>query len=312
MGNLSTCADDIRNVRYFQKVTQGYLGLRAQNENSTNSSSSLSFESATSSRCLESRCLEEHEEEEEETPEKKISGESDDFQSAEDILDTVLISAGCADFFNTKTSYLETHFDQLFDEPSSPKVTPIMKHSPQLLSPSTPQDVDPDVISNFAIDLNLDEVHRSMQFTQATSSKTASVDSGSTCRTPSEIKNVTFNPQVINIDTNNYCNLRSPEVSPTKTKKSDRWHLLPIRNKNSKNKKESSAKKDPVPEVVPKTILRPKRRNSEDECFSRTEALPLLSGLSGVNFEKTSPSFVRRKTYVYPAVQIVKKGESSV
>lgn len=290
--NLSTCADDIRNVRYFQKVTQGAKFVRRTSQNGS-SSSNLSFESATSSRCCDhpdSRCCSGIEEE----SETKCGGGSDDFQSAEDILDNVMASAGCAEYFKTPT-YLETHFDEYFEEAKVEvpvaKVAPMRKPSPVVLSPSTPQ--DPDVISNFAIDLILDEEHRSTLVGKANS-----VDSGSTCRTPSDAKNVTFNPQVINISQ------ATPESSPCKGKQ--RWHLLPLR----KPKREPAGVRPPVRvEQVPKTILCSKRRNSDEDFFSRTEALPLLSGLS---VEKTSPNFVRRKKYVYPAVTVVSKGESSV
>lgn len=302
-GNLSTCADDIRSVRYFQKLGQmKYLRRPSQNGSSvTNSSSNLSFESATSSRCeehpMESRI-------QVKIPETaQTSGESDDFQSAEDILDSVIMTAGCADFFSSKPTFLETHFDEcIFEEEPAPKP------SPSILSPSTPQETDPDLISNFAIDLNLPQQHQSLQFNQRNqeTSKPNSVDSGSICRTPSEPKNVTFNPQVINIETS-YTS-RSPNCSPRRTKKSDRWHLLPLRSKNVKKE----PPKIPKPEQVPKTILCSKRRNSDDDFFSRTEALPLLSGLSGGHGEKTSPNFVRRKKYVYPAVTVLTKNESSV
>lgn len=159
------------------------------------------------------------------------------------------------------------------------------------------------MISNFAIDLNLDEEHRSSQFTNRNdTSKPNSIDSGSACRTPSDTKNVTFNPQVINIDTS----LVSLETTP----KPDRWY-----NFKGRGKHKSETKMLPpvrIPDSVPKTILCNKRRNSEEEsCFSsRTEGLPLLTGLSASS-ERTSPNFVRRKKYVYP-VEITFKGESSV
>lgn len=297
MGNLSTCADDIRNVRYFQKFTQRNRNLSNNGSSITNSSSNVSFESASSKNSP--KCLME--------PQKRetgTSGESDDFQSAEDILDNVMATAGCADYFNTKTMYLETHFDDFFEETKSP--TSIMVPQAPLLL--TPQEDDPDVVSNFAIDLNLDQEHRSVQFLQTSentsSSKPNSVDSGSSCRTPLEVKNVTFNPQIISIESSAR---GSPESSPNRHKKSDRWHLLPRRSKNKTKTVVSVAKI----EQVPKTILCSKRRNSEEEFFSRTEALPLLRELSG-NCEKSSPGYVRRKKYVYPTVSVVTKGESSV
>lgn len=55
-----------------------------------------------------------------------------------------------------------------------------------------------------------------------------------------------------------------------------------------------------------KTILSSKRRSEDTEdCFSRTEALPLLSGLSSASERTPSPSFVRRKKYVYPSDIVV-------
>lgn len=112
IGNLSTCADDIRNVRNFQlaKVFQSRGSPAA-----TNSSSNLSFESATSNRVK-----------------LNTEYETDDFQSAEDILDNVLTSAGCKDYFSTSPGLLETHFD-LLEEPKafvpSPSTTPQVAHS---------------------------------------------------------------------------------------------------------------------------------------------------------------------------------------
>lgn len=288
MGNLSTCADDVRNVRYFQKLAHGRMTSSVTNSSSSN----LSFESANS-RNNSPRCLREPRKEQQK---KETSCESDDFQSAEDILDGVIASAGCAEFFNSPGTYLETHFDDIFQEEVKPPSS----------QPLSPQEFDQDVVSNFAIDLNLDQEHRSLQFLQTSlentsSSKPNSLDSGSTCRTtPSDVKNVTFNPQVINIDSR-----ESPDPSPNRSKKSDRWHLLPRKNRRKSEVKSNK----PSSEQVPKTILCSKRRNSEEEFFSRTEDLPLLSGLS---CEKTSPGYVRRKTYVYPTVSVISKGESSV
>lgn len=309
--NLSTCADDIKNVRYFQKVTQGARFVRKTSQNGSSiSSSNLSFESATSSKCCShdnpdstSRCCSGIEEE----SETKNIATSDEFQSAEDILENVIASAGCAEYFNAKTpTYLETHFDDYFEVPVA-KIAPIRKPtSPRFISPTTtPQ--DPDIISNLAIDLMDEEHHqRSALQTGSSSSKPNSLDSVSVCRTPSDTKNVTFNPQVINIDVSEPASDTSPCCRTGK--KSDRWHLLPLR----KPKREHVCVRPiaKVEQIVPKTILCSKRRNSEDDFFSRTEALPLLSGLNVV--EKTSPNFVRRKKYVYPAITVVSKGESSV
>lgn len=44
-------------------------------------------------------------------------GNSDsEFQSAEDILDNVLASAGCKEYFNSESNFLETHFDLLQEQ----------------------------------------------------------------------------------------------------------------------------------------------------------------------------------------------------
>lgn len=56
------------------------------------------------------------------------------------------------------------------------------------------------------------------------------------------------------------------------------------------------------------SILTKKRNNSDDKMFAKNESLPLLSSLS----EKPSPSFVKRKKYVYPMSPSTKKGESNV
>jgi hypothetical protein len=125
IGSLSTCADDIRNVRNFQMAK---IFRRCSNNGSpvTNSSSNLSYESAASSsksnHDVDTKCCG--------GSERIVSGESDDFQSAEDILDNVLASAGCKDFFNNSSGFLETHFDLLEEIPKSVKALP---------SPSTPQ-----------------------------------------------------------------------------------------------------------------------------------------------------------------------------
>lgn len=317
INNLSTCADDIRNVRYFQKLGQLSRHLRRPSQNGssvTNSSSNISFASANSSKGSNddhsvdtTKCCN--------IKEKIVqaevtttSGESDDFQSAEEVLEHVIEKAGCAEFFSSKstTTFLETHFDEeeeikepkpIFSIPAPPPIT-----QPSIVSNLT---TDPDILSNFAIDLNLDEEHRSLQYTQlqAEASKASSIDSGGTSRPSSEVKNVTFNPEVINIS--------SPKPSPQKPKRPDRWNLrLPLKHKKVK----ADLLPLPIvskPEQVPKTILCTKRRNSE-EGFSRTEALPLLSGLSSASAEKSSPSFVRRKKYVYPTMTVLGKDESSL
>lgn len=317
INNLSTCADDIRNVRYFQKLGQLSRHLRRPSQNGssvTNSSSNISFASANSSKGSNddhsvdtTKCCN-IKEECAQTEITTTSGESDEFQSAEEVLEHVIEKAGCAEFFSSKstTTFLETHFDEIEEIKESKPIYSIATLPPvaqsSLVSSLT---IDPDILSNFAIDLNLDEEHRSVQYAQLTAetSKTSSIDSGNTSRPSSEVKNVTFNPEVININ--------SPKISPQKPKRPDRWNLrLPLKHKKVK----ADLLPLPIvskPEQVPKTILCTKRRNSE-EGFSRTEALPLLSGLSSASAERSSPSFVRRKKYVYPTMTIMGKEESSL
>ncbi|XP_060532736.1 diacylglycerol lipase-alpha isoform X2 [Cylas formicarius] len=309
IGSLSTCADDIRNVRNFE-LCKVFPRLIINNNNSESSSSSnLSFESASSSnKCCSNaqRNVPNSCHKNADIKECCATSESE-FQSAEDILDNVLSSAGCKEFFNSESNFLDTHGDLLQDDspPSayfrSTSTTPA---HPQLLSPSSPQDIDPDFVSNLAIDLSLDEEHRSIQFHQ--NKQESSVDSGSMCRTPSDTtKNVTFNPQVITVDS--ACETHySPPV---------RWRLF--RGKSSK--KAELPKLPPITATVTsavpiKTILSTKNRKMDEtadrlvseECFSRTEALPLLSGLGSSASERTpSPSFVRRKKYVYPSDVVV-------
>lgn len=174
------------------------------------------------------------------------------------------------------------------------------------MSPCSPSEIDQDLISNLAIDLNLDEEHRAIHIHNrrppSQSQLSSSVDSGSMCRTPSDVpKNVTFNPQVITVDPT-MCENYSPP----------RWrHLFRGKNKQYKRSIPPPPPVNPAVSCAPiKTILSSKRHSTSDvmdECFSRTEALPLLSDLSNsVVIERTpSPSFVRRKKYVYPSDVVV-------
>lgn len=343
-GNLSTCADDIKSVRYFQKLGQNskFRCPSTNGSSATTSSGDLSYESANSisiDRCCSknehyiesSRCCGIEEENLiTEVRDIQTSVDTDSYQSAENILDEARNKENQNNNLRQKTIYMETHFDEDIFKMAENCVKPLrspgcldiragiqvlsktysQSSSPQVLSPSTPQEVDPDLISNLAIDLNLEEENRSIQFhpiiltKDDTSTKTNSIDSGSVCRTPSEPRNVTFNTQVFNIDPKFVCRTSpvSSEESPAKHekwkwRKGDRWNLLPNR------KTKISAKKSDSPKL--------KNRGDEEPCFSKNESLPLLSGLSGVNSEKTSPNFVRRKKYVYPITSIG-KGESSV
>ncbi|KAL3270811.1 hypothetical protein HHI36_021333 [Cryptolaemus montrouzieri] len=300
VGNLSTCADDIVNVKNFQKVKTFTRKKSLSGSHSTNTDSS--FESALNEEEPHLRECESILKVPQILPEKNsTSSEIDDFQSAEDILDNVMISAGCKEFFNSTPSFLETHFDFFEGEKreDSPKLCRLVyQSSPTLLSPNSPEEMDQDMLSNLAIDLNLQETNRSMQIY---SSKSNSVDSGSTCRTPSDSKNVTFNPQVINI-----------EHIPVSPRKKDRWQFFRSKSNPTKLNLEVTVAKPKIAEP-PKTILCTKRRNSEEDFFARTEALPLLSGLSG-SLSESSPGYVRRKNHIYPSDIAVmnKPSESSV
>nr|XP_022907133.1 sn1-specific diacylglycerol lipase alpha isoform X1 [Onthophagus taurus] len=237
INNLSTCADDIRNVRYFQKLGQLSRHLRRPSQNGspiTNSSSSnLSFQSANSNKSEKSETVD--------VIAKKMS--SDEYQSAEEILEQVIETAGCSEFFS-----------------GAPKINL----------------EDTDVLPNFAIDLNLSIENRSEQFLQI-SSKLATTQTFLTEPKPIlEVKNVTFNPEVVNI-----------ESSPKKPKKPDKWNLkLPTKSKKIKAEiltLPTSSKSN----LEPKTIL----------CVKKQD----------------SPNFVRRKKYVYPTVDLpLAKDESSL
>ncbi|KAF7279477.1 hypothetical protein GWI33_007192 [Rhynchophorus ferrugineus] len=316
IGSLSTCADDIRNIRNFEKC-RVFPRLIVNNNIESSSSSNLSFESASSNnKCCSTSSRQDAGNSQKNTLEvvstrdgRTSSGS--EFQSAEDILDNVLTSAGCKEFFNSDSNILEMHSDLLAEGSPPPgyfgssPTTPIY---PQILSPGSPQELDPDILSNLAIDLSMDDEHRSIQF-HPSSKASSSVDSGSVCRTPSDTtKNVTFNPQVITVDT--ICEASySPPV---------RWRLFRSRNK----KQADLPKLPPIPTTISsavpiKTILSKGKRTepeerlseaaaSDEQCFSKTEALPLLSGLSNSASDRTpSPNFVRRKKYVYPSDIVV-------
>lgn len=171
--------------------------------------------------------------------------------------------------------------------------------------------MDPDMISNFAIDLNLDHKNRSAQFMQRQPdyeghqpTRTESADSGRFCSTPSDVKTVTFNPEVTSIDSCVYAHQHS--------KKSRGWPFFP-RNSRAESCGCSTPNLLRNEAALPKTILN-KRGGTGEPCFARAEVLPLLSGLSSGFVERTSPSFVRRKKYVYPTVSsfVNNRDESSL
>lgn len=177
-----------------------------------------------------------------------------------------------------------------------------------MLSPSSPQEIDPDFVSNLAIDLVSPDESRSIIQYHPNKPGSSSADSGSVCRTPSDTtKNVTFNPQVVTVDTS--CEI--PYSPPVK------WRLF--KSKKQKQQLMEPPKQLPLPNpnttAVPiKTILS-KSKRSENEvisnedcgrCFARTEDLPLLSGFNNsVGEPSPSPKFVRRKKYVYPSDIVV-------
>lgn len=149
----------------------------------------------------------------------------------------------------------------------------------------------------------MEEEHRAIHIYHRThpshSQLSNSVDSGSMCRTMTDTpKNVTFNPQVMTMNTTGFQKRYLPP----------RWFQV-FRNKNK-----SSLPPLPVVSVgtcaSSKTILSTKRHSTDDiidKCFSRTEALPLLKDLSNNVFsERTrSPNYIRKKKYVYPSDIIV-------
>lgn len=173
------------------------------------------------------------------------------------------------------------------------------------MSSCSPSEMDQDLISNLAIALNLNEDHRAINIHKRPSSQgqqSSSIDSGSTCRTPSDVpKNVKFNPQVITVDAT-VCD--EPYSRP-------KWrHLFRNKTKSYKRRLPPPPQNTFNSSAPTKTILSTKRHSTGEvmqRCFSRTEGLPLLSDLSNsVVSERTpSPGFVRRKKYVYPSDIVV-------
>ncbi|CAG9855011.1 unnamed protein product [Phyllotreta striolata] len=326
IGSLSTCADDIRNIRNFQKA-KTFTRLLVNNNIESSSSSNISYESASSgNRCCQdtstrdNSCMDLH------CGGQDYDPSDSEFQSAEDILDNVLASAGCKEFFNSESNILETNFDFLPDQPQSLTIgyfgnSPVFS---TVTSPCSQQEIDQDLISNLAIDLNLDEEHRAIRIQKAPSQISSSVDSGSVCRTPSDItKNVTFNPEVITVDAA-ACESRSsppkwrqlfkgrsakqkPEGVPAPAPSSVNPSAAPIKTILSMKRRSNEEVEGLAP--APNRTMSSRKRSSDDEdnsCFSRTEQLPLLAGLSGGVGERTpSPCYVRRKKYVYPADVVV-------
>nr|CAI5825929.1 unnamed protein product [Callosobruchus analis] len=268
--------------------------------------------------------------------------EDSEFQSAEDILDNVLTSAGCKDFFNSESNFLETHFDLLQEQTSDSPTVGFFR--PTQVIPAS-QEIDQDLIANIAMDLNLDEKNRAIciQKTTRMSQPSSSADSGSACRTPSDItKNVTFNPQVITVT--------GSSAYPHHSTSTSGWRQL-FRGRQAKHQRlEPSSPLPTVTAATPiKTILSSRKHGDRsvggstssmggamcsagsttssvevitdtgggDAAFCRTtEALPLLSGLSGVAMASSSPGFARRLNYVFPAETVVvhqqTQGESTL
>ncbi|KAF5293080.1 hypothetical protein FQR65_LT11072 [Abscondita terminalis] len=185
IGNLSTCVDDIRNVKTFEKL----------NKNQSNSSSTSGLSTKTNcsndnehyvgiNQCSWQRqCIET----------TKVSS------LAEDLLEEILEYAECAEFFKSD-SLLSDYGEELLDGENLDKKEKTT--SPLILSPSS-LDIDPDVISNYAIDLNLDQEHRSLLSYQHLQTSILKVSQAGACNgshSPLCSKTVTFNPDVQSID----------------------------------------------------------------------------------------------------------------
>ncbi|XP_031330200.1 sn1-specific diacylglycerol lipase alpha isoform X2 [Photinus pyralis] len=199
IGNLSTCDDDIRNVKTFEKLA------KASHTDKSNSSSNVSSTSGFSGR---TNCSNEHEHFVSlGSCSWQRSCDSEQVKStslAEDLLEEILEYAECAEFFKSD-SLLTDYGDQLVDGDTTLKLPTLRfsetSHSPLILSPSS-LDIDPDVISNYAIDLNLEQEHRSLLSYQNLHSSILKVQ-GNSCNgsnSPLCSKTVTFNPEVLSID----------------------------------------------------------------------------------------------------------------
>ncbi|KAF5296341.1 hypothetical protein FQA39_LY12558 [Lamprigera yunnana] len=209
IGSLSTCVDDIRNVKTFEKLSKSNNNPTEQSNSSGNLSSASGLSSKTNcsndnehfvgvNQCLWQRNL--------------FSGEkTKGLTMAEDLLEEILEYAECAEFFKSD-SLLSDYGDELLEEGDDKKDStnirslelPNMMHmsSPLILSPSS-LDIDPDVISNYAIDLNLDQEHRSLLSYQNLQTSILKVSNAGTCNgsnSPLCSKTVTFNPEVQSID----------------------------------------------------------------------------------------------------------------
>ncbi|XP_050302492.1 diacylglycerol lipase-alpha isoform X2 [Anthonomus grandis grandis] len=313
IGSLSTCADDIRNIRNFataKKIPVLNVAIITDTSAENSSNSNTSFESALSKN---KDSIEEVKAENIvdrdffgfSYSDGRISSGSD-FHSAEDILDIVLSDAGCKEFFNSDPNILEMHnelmreFSSITDYSDSPSRT----ISTQYSLPGPSQDMDPDLVTNLAIDLaaNIEPVPIQMN-----RSKVTTLDQECAYRTPDTPKNVTFNPEVVTVDTDNEVYYKRPF----------RWRFF----KAEKHKKPDLSI-SPVPStssdiskvVVPvKTILskgkKPLDVRNDEPCTSESisrKALPILNILNSSAGERTSsPSFVRRKKYVYPSNVVV-------
>ncbi|KAK4878368.1 hypothetical protein RN001_010874 [Aquatica leii] len=210
IGSLSTCVDDIRNVKTFEKLT------KTSNNNPTEQSNSSSNLSSASGLSSKTNCSNDNE--------HFVGMNQCSWQRnvwdlhekpktsslAEDLLEEILEYAECAEFFKSD-SLLSDYGEELLDGDDNKKEKmpslklpdiPTNSSSPLILSPSS-LDIDPDVISNYAIDLNLEQEHRSLLSYQNLQSSILKVSQPGTCNgshSPLCSKTVTFNPDVQSID----------------------------------------------------------------------------------------------------------------
>lgn len=324
IGSLSTCTEDIRNVKSFEKLIKTGNALL----DNSNSSSNLSYASGGSSK---TNCSNDYEhfvsigqcswqrEKEQNVKDWQIENKaSKNSILAEELLEEILEYADCADFFKSDSSFLDGYDERLFDTESDtncdtengfkiPKIkltksSNTSGHSPLILSPCS-LEIDPDVISNFAIDLNLEQEHRSLlsqQNLQTSILKVSHIggyNNGS--HTPPCAKTVTFSPDVLSIDDRSLLQ-GSSEYLPTRAGRSGIWNFIPFKYFSKKIRETTTSLPNlPKTENVSTISSETDKKRSIDQLLTRNEALPLLNAAKSDSSEHFySTVFHKRKVCV--------------
>lgn len=316
IGNLSTCTDDIRNIKSFEKLGKAGGGPL---ENS-NSSSSMSYISAISNRTNCSNDFEHFvgmgqcswQREQLSTSHCEIENVANSRKNsslAEELLEEILEYAECAEFFNSG-SLLEAYDDKFFDNDHAtnyevrdrlkiPKIrlseSPA-NNSPLILSPSS-LDIDPDVISNYAIDLNLEQEHRSLLSHHNLQTSILKVGQSGRCNgshTPPCTKTVTFSPDVLSID-DRLLLQGSCDNLHSKRERLRFWKFLPFRYFRKAKNTTASSLPNITSENVSTIYCNIERKKSIDQTLTKNEAFPLLNTAKTDNSEQLNSNVFTEK-----------------